>query len=100
VANALRTVDEETVSVLWPHSSRTPRIGSVRTAASMRWSWMRPIDGASCLVVPEQLRRLALPPAASFWFPTGIAPTLEFPHTPAAITSGAYDRSPEICPSS
>ncbi len=79
VANALRTVDEG-VSVLWAAQLENAAnwLGENRGLDALVMD--APIDGASCLVVQKQLRRLALPPAVIFLVPDGIAPTLDSLH--------------------
>ena len=79
VANALRTVDEG-VSVLWAAQLENAAnwLGENRGLDALVMD--APIDGASCLVVQKQLRRLALPPAVVFLVPDGIAPTLDSLH--------------------
>src|SRR5690349_5444305 len=79
VANALRTVDES-VSVLWAAQleNAVNWLGENRGLDALVMD--APIDGASCLVVQKQLRRLALPPAVVFLVPDGIAPTLDSLH--------------------
>ena len=98
VANALRTVDEG-VSVLWAAQLENAAnwLGENRGLDALVMD--APIDGASCLVVQKQLRRLALPPAVVFLVPDGIAPTLDSLH-PGAHYVAATIRSPEICRSS
>jgi PAS domain S-box-containing protein len=79
VANALRTVDEG-VSVLWASQLENAAnwLGENRGLDALVMD--APIDGASCLVVQKQLRRLALPPAVIFLVPDGITPTLDSLH--------------------
>jgi PAS domain S-box-containing protein len=79
VANALRSVDDS-VSVLWAAQLENAAnwLGENRGLDALVMD--APIDGASCLVVQKQLRRLALPPAVVFLVPDGIAPTLDSLH--------------------
>ncbi len=79
VANALRSVDEG-ISLLWASQLENAAnwLGESRGLDALVME--APIDGASCLVVQKQLRRLALPPVVVFLVPDGIAPTLDSLH--------------------
>ena len=79
IASALRGVDEA-VSVLWAAQLENAAnwLGESRGLDALVME--APIDGASCLVVLKQLRRLALPPVVVFIVPDGIAPTLDSLH--------------------
>jgi PAS domain S-box-containing protein len=79
IASALRGVDEG-VSVLWAAQLENAAnwLGESRGLDVLVME--APIDGASCLVVLKQLRRLALPPVVVFIVPDGIAPTLDSLH--------------------
>src|SRR5262245_66386654 len=73
IASALRGVDEA-VSVLWAAQLENAAnwLGESRGLDVLVMD--APIDGASCLVVLKQLRRLALPPVGGLIVPDGIAP--------------------------
>jgi len=79
IASALRGVDEA-VSVLWAAQLENAAnwLGESRGLDALVME--APIDGASCLVVLKQLRRLAMPPVVVFIVPDGIAPTLDSLH--------------------
>jgi PAS domain S-box-containing protein len=79
IASALRGVDEA-VSVLWAAQLENAAnwLGESRGLDALVME--APIDGASCLVVLKQLRRLVLPPVVVFIVPDGISPTLDSLH--------------------
>jgi hypothetical protein len=79
IATALRGVDGE-ISVLWAAELDNASNWLDETRGLDALVMEAPIDGASCLVVLKQLRRLALPRAVVFIVPDGIAPTLDSLH--------------------